>query len=264
MYEVKVNEHNVCNKESVFTVDVKEKEVKESDVTIFDLKIFSRLFIYAIIIGFFYNLTYYNYGFKIDIFNYIEVNDLIFSWISNSKILTIIICFTIAFFLLVYRLNFQRQTSYFLLILIIFLFFLFKEYEKNLIEISTLDDLNIMYVIFIYALFIIILSILHSYSINWKIIQSFKEKSNPIQIEIFYFLCILFITIMISTVNYYETLYNSQKCKIIFIKDTNLKSSNEEYHFIGRTSNVTIFKDSQEKINVINNSDISNIIFDKK
>lgn len=264
MYEVKVNEHNVCNKESVFTVDVKEKNTKESDVTIFDLKIFSRLITYAFIIGFFYNITYYNYGFQIDIFNYLEVNDLIFSWISNSKILTIIICFAIVFLLLAYRLNFSRNTSYFILFISIILFSLFIKYNDILIKISKLDDLNIVYVIFIYSFIIIILSILDSYSINWKIIQIYKEKSNPIRMEILYFLCIFFFTIIISIVNYYETLYNSQKCKIIFIKDTNLKSSNEEYHFIGRTSNVTIFKDSQEKINVINNSDISNIIFDKK
>ncbi|MBS9782503.1 MAG: hypothetical protein KGV43_01720 [Arcobacter sp.] len=56
---------------------------------------------------------------------------------------------------------------------------------------------------------------------------------------------------------------DKESAKVIFIKDSDSKSyQDEELKFIGRTSNVTIFKDGNNTV-VINNSDISSITFDK-
>lgn len=57
----------------------------------FNIDFIGILFITFIMIGFFYNYSYYNIGFGFNIFNYLTANDIAISWISNENILIILI-----------------------------------------------------------------------------------------------------------------------------------------------------------------------------
>ncbi|MBS9782505.1 MAG: hypothetical protein KGV43_01730 [Arcobacter sp.] len=73
---------------NVNVISENDKELKFSMSEI--LTIFVTI---GITIGFVYNYFYYNISSKINIFDYIEVYDFIFSWVSNPFLVKMIVAF---------------------------------------------------------------------------------------------------------------------------------------------------------------------------
>lgn len=87
------------------SITVSRKMTFEKKLSLF----LTLIFLFSIIIGGFYNYFLYNHLLKIDIFNFITTYDLIFSWISNEKL---IIDFLIVSFVFIFMLNSNDSKEY--------------------------------------------------------------------------------------------------------------------------------------------------------
>lgn len=235
------NDNSLISKTLNHYKDLSIKSKKKNNI--FNISFLSRIFIYSIIIGFFYNLTYYSH-FKLNIFDYVNTYDLIFSWIGSTEVFFIVLLLTIIY---IYHANKEKLENE-LFYLISFISFILCVLTFKFI----IGLLGIMMI----GLILFLKNLKNKNSSNNKTIE---EKYNEESEELKVILASILITIIYSWI---DASVISQKIQVEFIKDSKNKIYyNQEMTYVGRTSSVTILENSKKDIVVINNSDISSLTF---
>lgn len=232
----------------------------------------SLVFGFGILIGFIYNYFLYNVAFDIDIFNYIEITDLIFSWISTVSLLLIILITTFLILGSYYFYNsklynpsspFSIDNFFFpALISILTLMFIY------------IDIININITILSVAIFLIYIFV------GQNTFKRFTSNKNGPQVTfkvliLFYVPLVLYFAYSAAD-NYSRKLLIYDEfnlCNIRLIRNIDAIGSKYFTQFVGRTSTNSIFlvgpkdRSSIEKLKkyiyIINNADISNVVFYK-
>lgn len=232
--------------------------------------------IFGVIIGYIYNYTLFVINFDIDIFNFIQLYDLIFSWIGNILLISIfltisfmtLIIYLVHWFNILERLEMENYyllniiSFIFLVILTSLLFYFLMIYFKNY-------NINHLYLILIFsALFYLTLVIYKKTDIT------INERSTLNTTQV---LTLIIPVIIASSIYLAYSAGNSSALDIYdYTKKTSLDitlvrglklKDHESYHYylIGATSShsffyaVDYFDPTCKKTIIINNQDISRL-----
>lgn len=267
---------NVSINESVEKKDENEKS------NLLKLEIYGRLLIYGLIIGFIYNYTYYNIFYKFNIFDFLQPNDLLFSWFGSDKLVQMMFFFLFLYIIAAYYNKFNKKIHFVIFIITAIIYialFFFKAKDFSFTEFFKYLDFSSAFHLIALTLIIISLS---------QFLMPDKEKTNINFIEIILVIGAFLFTSLNASLEFYENNKNSTFAYVQYKKIYDEKKfQDSELIFIGRTSTVSIFKcidtndkDSKicpnavfESINnnikynsliVLSNDDISNIIIKKE
>lgn len=211
-------------------------------------------FFIGLVIGTAYNYLLYNLLFGVDIFNYVDPIDLIFSWISNMNIILPFVSVVIYFYIIHLitsisienkLFSFKKSTLLIAVIFsIIFIIYIFTLYKTNSL---------IHYFIFIFILSLATINTI----IYLRSASLFKDQFTIKHfkgVTIFF----AFFYIVFGSTYTYKNIEKDNNCIVTLIKGDKASVKDKILNFIGRTGSVTIFYDDKEVL-ILNNSDISSI-----
>lgn len=107
-----IKETNAMKKSINYSPKIEESKQKD-EKNIFNLEIYTRIAFYGLLIGFVYNYTYFKYCLDFNIFDVMEPNELLFSWIGVSSLLVTVIILFLTYLFIVYakHLIVKKQTK---------------------------------------------------------------------------------------------------------------------------------------------------------
>lgn len=77
-----------------------DEVIKDEKIDFFKLEIYARIAFYGLLIGFVYNYTYFKYCLDFNIFDVMEPNELLFSWLGTPSLLSTIVSLILSYFLI--------------------------------------------------------------------------------------------------------------------------------------------------------------------
>ena len=93
------SDNNEIKRSSIdVNISIKKEDIKTEDIT-FNKEFFARILFYGLLIGFIHNFAFYNLCYGINIFDYMQPSELLFSWIGSSQLLQALSFFTVLYFL---------------------------------------------------------------------------------------------------------------------------------------------------------------------